>query len=82
MARKKRVMRHLHQMVANVHAHILQLVSAPLEPSPFVGYFRWTHLPCEHSRELKKLRQLLQRKCHFKIELCGRLIVLRLFHVG
>ena len=53
----------------------------PLEPSPFVGYFRWIYLPCEHSREFKKLRQLLQRKCHFKRELCGSLIVLRLFHV-
>ena len=31
---------------------------------------------------IKKLRGLLQRKCHIKIELCVRLSVLRLFHVG
>ena len=33
-------------------------------------------------RELKKLQQLLNRKHHFKIELCTRLSVLWLFHVG
>ena len=34
------------------------------------------------TRELKKLRQLVQRKRHIKIELCVRLRVLRFFHVG
>ena len=33
-------------------------------------------------REFKKLRLLLQRKRHFKIELCVRLTVSRLFHVA
>ena len=33
-------------------------------------------------REFKKLRQQLQRKRHIKIELCAKLSVLRLFHVG
>ena len=40
---------------------------------------------CTHprrSRELKKLRRLLQRKSHIKMELCVRLSVLRLFQVG
>ena len=32
-------------------------------------------------REFKKLRLLLQRKRHFKIEFCIRLTVSRLFHV-
>ena len=35
-----------------------------------------------HSRELKKLRRLQQRKRHIKIELYVRLSVLRLFQVG
>ena len=30
---------------------------------------------------LKKLRRGLRGECHFKIELCSRLSVLRLFHV-
>ena len=34
------------------------------------------------NRELKKLRRLLQRKRHIKIELSARLSVLRLLHVG
>ena len=34
------------------------------------------------NREFKKLRRLLQRKDHFKMELYVRLNVLRLFHVG
>ena len=34
------------------------------------------------SREVNKLRRLLQRKRHIKIELRVRLSVLRLFHVG
>ena len=33
-------------------------------------------------REFEKLRRLLQRRRHIKIELCVRLSVLRLFHVG
>ena len=33
------------------------------------------------TRELKKLRRLVQRKRHIKIELWVRLSVLRLFHV-
>ena len=33
-------------------------------------------------REFKKLRRLLQRKRHIKIELCARLRVLRLYHVA
>ena len=33
------------------------------------------------TRELKKLRRVVQRKRHIKIELCVRLSVLRLFHV-
>ena len=34
------------------------------------------------SSDFKKLRRQLQRKRHIKIELCVKLIVLRLFHVG
>ena len=34
------------------------------------------------NREFKKLQRLLQRKRHIKIELCVRLSILRLFHVG
>ena len=34
------------------------------------------------TREFKKLRRVLQRKGHIEIELCVKLIVLRLFHVG
>ena len=34
------------------------------------------------NREFKKLRRLLQRNDHFKMELYVRLNVLRLFHVG
>ena len=34
------------------------------------------------NREFKKLRRLLHGKRHFKIKLCVRLSVLRLFHVG
>ena len=34
------------------------------------------------NREFKKLRWQLQRKRHIKIDLCVRLSVLRLFHVG
>ena len=33
------------------------------------------------NREFKKLRPLLQRKRHIKIELCVSLSVLRLFHI-
>ena len=33
-------------------------------------------------REFKKLRRQLQRKRHIKIELCVKLSLLRLFHVG
>ena len=33
------------------------------------------------NREFKKLRRLLQRKRHIKVELCIRLSILRLFHV-
>ena len=33
------------------------------------------------NREFKKLRRLLQRKHHIKIELCVRLSILQLFHV-
>ena len=33
-------------------------------------------------REFKKLGRQLQRKRHIKIELCAKLSVLRLFHVG
>ena len=32
-------------------------------------------------REFKKLRLLLQQKLHFKIKLCFRLTISRLFHV-
>ena len=34
------------------------------------------------SREFKKLRRQLQQKSHIKFELCVRLSLLRLFHVG
>ena len=34
------------------------------------------------NREFKKLRRLLQRERHIKIELCVRLSVMRLFQVG
>ena len=34
------------------------------------------------NREFMKLRRLLLRKCHFQIDLCVRLSVLRLFQVG
>ena len=34
------------------------------------------------TREFKKLRRLVQRKSHVKIELYFRLSVLQLFHIG
>ena len=34
-----------------------------------------------NNREFKKLRRLLQRERHIKLELCVRLSILRLFHV-
>ena len=40
------------------------------------------HEPAAVNRELKKLRWLLEQKVHIKTELCVRLSVLRLFHVG
>ena len=38
--------------------------------------------PYSRISEFKKVRRLLQRKFHFQIELCDRLGVLRLFHIG
>ena len=41
-----------------------------------------SHVPSTNTREFKKLRRLLQRKRHIKIELCVRLSVLGSYHVG
>ena len=41
-------------------------------------------LPCiaRDSREFKKLRRQLQRKLHIKVDLCVKLGLLQIFHVG
>ena len=48
----------------------------------FLLKLRIAAIPFSDNREVKKLRRLLQGKRHFKIELCVRLSVSRLFDVG
>ena len=52
-------------------------------PLPTIGIFLVSGISSSRfSCFNKKLRQQLRRKSHIKIELCVKLSVLRLFHVG
>ena len=63
--------------------------SSPCPPFPLplsaLGHFSSCRCTCKYRRHIRQFNQverLLQRKRHFEVEICDRLSVLRLFHVG